>query len=106
MIVGYRAITPFLAGFRDGLQAALLSFIAGVSPLMAMFGRSLLSVQSQRVACCVILSLIDLVENVVSEPFLADSSVVAFDIGVLLRFAHCRTGDASIAENGVGSIPD
>lgn len=43
-------IIPFLMGYKTGLQAAAFSFIAGVMPPMAMLGRSLLYVHSQRVA--------------------------------------------------------
>ncbi len=43
-------IIPFLVGFKTGLQAAVLSFIAGAMPPIAMFGRSFLYVHSQRVA--------------------------------------------------------
>ena len=43
-------IIPFFVGFKTGLQAAVLSFITGVIPPMAMLGRSLLYVHSQLVA--------------------------------------------------------
>ncbi len=47
---GPGVIIPFFVGSKTGLQAAVLSFIACVMPPMAMLGRSLLYVHSQRVA--------------------------------------------------------
>ncbi|QFT29467.1 hypothetical protein FIV00_03135 [Labrenzia sp. THAF82] len=47
---GGLVIIPFFAGSITGLQAAAVSFIFGVTPPMAIFGRSLLYVHSQRVA--------------------------------------------------------
>ncbi len=43
-------IIPFFIGSKTGLQAAIFSFIFGVTPPMAMLGRTLLYVQSQCVA--------------------------------------------------------
>jgi len=43
-------IPPFLTGRFSRIQAAFLSFCIGVIPPMPMLGRSLLYVQSQRVA--------------------------------------------------------
>jgi len=38
----WRVIPPFLAGCIRRIHAAIFSFMAGVMPPMAMFGRSLL----------------------------------------------------------------
>ena len=43
-------IIPFLTGLKSRAQAAMASFCFGVIPPFAIFGRSLLYVQSQRVA--------------------------------------------------------
>ncbi len=51
-------IIPLLVGFKTGLQAAVFSFITGVMPPMAMLGRSLLYVHSQRVAWCCASSMV------------------------------------------------
>ena len=43
-------IPPFLMGLSRRIHAAVFSFMAGVIPPIAMFGRSLLYVQSHFVA--------------------------------------------------------
>ncbi len=53
-----RVIIPFLTGLKTGLQAAVFNFIAGVMPPMAMLGRSLLYVHSQRVAWSCVSSIV------------------------------------------------
>lgn len=50
LILGRAVIPPFLMGFSRRIHAAILSFMAGVIPPMAMLGRSLLKVQSHLVA--------------------------------------------------------
>lgn len=84
--IGGLVILPFLTGLRSRIHAAIFSFCARVTPPMPHVRPFV--VIGPKPSCGEFLRLLYAVYDVLAEPFMSDSAIVALDLGILLRLAR------------------